>query len=121
MIEANHLKKVYPGGVAAVNDNTFCVKRGEVFGLLGPNGAGKSTTFNMCTMDLKRTEGDVKIHSTFIDNLNILGQELQIGMCPQFNTIWDVLTVDECMNFMGAIKGLSWEDTEFVKDSCGYQ
>jgi len=37
-------------------------------------------------------------------------------MCPQFNTIWDVLTVDETMNFMADIKGLSWADREFVKD-----
>jgi ABC-type multidrug transport system ATPase subunit len=51
------LRKVYGDGVAAVNDNTFQVKKGEVFGLLGPNGAGKSTMFNMMTMDLKRTSG----------------------------------------------------------------
>ena len=46
------MKKVYGDGVAAVNNNTFCVKKGEVFGLLGPNGAGKSTMFNIMTMDL---------------------------------------------------------------------
>ena len=46
LICARHLKKVYKDGVAAVNDNTFSVKKGEVFGLLGPNGAGKSTMFN---------------------------------------------------------------------------
>jgi len=54
--------KVYKGGVAAVNDNTFAVKKGEVFGLLGPNGAGKSSMFNIMTMDMKRTAGDVRIH-----------------------------------------------------------
>jgi len=43
------LKKVY-NDFAAVKNNTFSVKKGEVFGLLGPNGAGKSTTFNMLTM-----------------------------------------------------------------------
>lgn len=61
LIQGNNLKKVYNDGVAAVNDNTFCVKKGEVFGLLGPNGAGKSTMFNMMTMDLKRTSGKIKI------------------------------------------------------------
>jgi ABC-type multidrug transport system ATPase subunit len=53
--------------VAAVNDVTYCVKKGEVFGLLGPNGAGKSTMFNVCTMDLKRSEGDLRIHNTNLD------------------------------------------------------
>jgi branched-chain amino acid transport system ATP-binding protein len=49
------------------------VKKGEVFGLLGPNGAGKSSMFNIMTMDLKRTSGDVRIHSTPLDNINITG------------------------------------------------
>jgi len=39
-IQANQLRKVYKNGIAAVNNNTFCVRKGEVFGLLGPNGAG---------------------------------------------------------------------------------
>jgi len=57
LIESKELLKVYKDGVAAVNLNTFCVKKGEVFGLLGPNGAGKSTMFNIMTMDLKRSGG----------------------------------------------------------------
>ena len=43
---------MYKDGVAAVNKNSFSVKKGEVFGLLGPNGAGKSTMFNMMSMDM---------------------------------------------------------------------
>ena len=66
-VQCNQLKKVYKDGVAAVNENTFCVKKGEVFGLLGPNGAGKSSMFNIVTMDLKRTSGDMKIAHTNLD------------------------------------------------------
>lgn len=69
-IKSRDLKKVYRNGVAAVNSNTFSVKKGEVFGLLGPNGAGKSSMFNIMTMDLKRTSGDVKILSKDLDNLD---------------------------------------------------
>lgn len=108
--------KVYKGGVAAVNDNTFAVKKGEVFGLLGPNGAGKSSMFNIMTMDMKRTAGDVRIHQTPLDAINVVGQRLQMGMCPQFNTLYDVLTVDQCLNFMGEVKGLSREEILFQKD-----
>lgn len=66
-IQAQTLRKVYGDGVAAVNDNTFAVKKGEVFGLLGPNGAGKSSMFNIMTMDLKRTSGQVKILGKNLD------------------------------------------------------
>jgi len=44
-----------------VDNNTFAVAKGEVLGLLGPNGAGKSTTFNMITMNLKRSNGGIKL------------------------------------------------------------
>lgn len=45
----------------AIRDNSFSVKKGEIFGLLGPNGAGKSTTFNIVTAALSKTAGEVKI------------------------------------------------------------
>ncbi|MDI9511504.1 MAG: ABC transporter ATP-binding protein [Bacillota bacterium] len=47
------------GGLIAVNDLSFDVKRGEIFGLIGPNGAGKTTAFNCITQFYKPTEGDV--------------------------------------------------------------
>ena len=50
------MKKVY-SGFAAVKNNTFNVKKGEIFGLLGPNGAGKSTTFDLLSMKIKKSFG----------------------------------------------------------------
>jgi ABC-type multidrug transport system ATPase subunit len=73
-IKSDSLIKVYDNGVAAVNKNTFCVKKGEVFALLGPNGAGKSSMFNIMTMDLKRSSGEVKIMNTNLDNTNVEAQ-----------------------------------------------
>jgi len=90
--------KVYKNGVAAVNKNTFCVKKGEVFGLLGPNGAGKTSTFNIMTMALRKSAGDARLFDTSIDNLKIDGKEITMGMCPQENSIWDHLTVDQSLN-----------------------
>ena len=43
---------MYKNTIAAVNDITYAVQKGEVFGLLGPNGAGKSSALNIMTMDL---------------------------------------------------------------------
>ena len=72
LIQAKDLKKVFKQGFAAVNDNSFCVKKGEVFGLLGPNGAGKSTTFNMITMDFQRSDGQIKLLNEDLDQLDIV-------------------------------------------------
>lgn len=51
--------KVYPGGMAAVNNVSFNVKEGQVLGLLGPNGAGKSSTFSIVSMEKEKTNGEV--------------------------------------------------------------
>lgn len=48
-------------GFSAIKNNTFSVKKGEVFGLLGPNGAGKSTTFNVLSMRMQRSGGEATL------------------------------------------------------------
>ena len=63
-IEVRNLVKTFwerKKKVVAVNDISFNVKKGEIFGLLGPNGAGKSTTINILTGLLEKDSGDVKI------------------------------------------------------------
>jgi ABC-2 type transport system ATP-binding protein len=61
VIEVRKLRKVYPGGIAAVKGIDFEVEPGEVFGLLGPNGAGKSTTIGMLTTTIAPTSGSAKL------------------------------------------------------------
>jgi ABC-2 type transport system ATP-binding protein len=60
-IEAEDLRKTYPGGVEAVKGIDFKVLGGEVFGLLGPNGAGKSTTVGMLTTTIVPTSGTARL------------------------------------------------------------
>jgi ABC-2 type transport system ATP-binding protein len=60
-IEADGLRKVYPGGIEAVKRLEFKVYEGEVFGLLGPNGAGKSTTVGMLTTTVVPTAGTARV------------------------------------------------------------
>jgi ABC-2 type transport system ATP-binding protein len=60
-IEAEGLRKTYPGGVEAVKGLDFEVSEGEVFGLLGPNGAGKSTTVGMLTTTIVPTAGTARL------------------------------------------------------------
>lgn len=88
-------------------NNTYQVKKGEVLGLLGPNGAGKSTSFNMVTMDLQRTSGEVKLFNTDLQQLDIEEHGPKMGMVTQDNLIWEGLTVDESLQYVCSIKGLS--------------
>ncbi len=60
-IEAQGLRKTYPGGIEAVKGVDFEVAPGEVFGLLGPNGAGKSTTVGMFTTTIVPTAGTARL------------------------------------------------------------
>ena len=81
LVKVSDLKKVYDDGVAAVNDNSFCIKKGEVFGLLGPNGAGKSTMFNLMTLALQRTEGEIRLMDVGIDDIDMTEHGKKMGMC----------------------------------------
>eukprot|EP00356_Strombidium_inclinatum_P011253 CAMPEP_0170509702 /NCGR_PEP_ID=MMETSP0208-20121228/65359_1 /TAXON_ID=197538 /ORGANISM="Strombidium inclinatum, Strain S3" /LENGTH=288 /DNA_ID=CAMNT_0010793085 /DNA_START=1033 /DNA_END=1895 /DNA_ORIENTATION=- len=111
------LRKVYKTednqGLLAVDRSTFAVKKGEVFGLLGPNGAGKSTTFGALTFDSPVTSGQIKMFGVHHYTLNPKVHLRNMGMCPQVNTLWDVLTVDQTLRHVGRIKGLLPADLEF--------
>jgi len=68
------------------------------------------------TMDLKRSDGQVRILNTDLDELSVLEHGSKMGMCPQFNTIWNVLSVDQSLNYIGEVKGLSKEDIEHQRE-----
>ena len=62
VLAVNHLTKIYPGNVAAVNDVTFDIKKGEMVAVLGPSGAGKSTLLRCMNRLLDKTRGEVLIN-----------------------------------------------------------
>lgn len=63
--------KMYFGGLKAVDDLTFDVKKGEIFGLIGPNGAGKTTVFNCITRFYDATGGEMYFTNKFGDTVNL--------------------------------------------------
>ena len=67
------------GGILALNDVSFQIKRSSISALIGPNGAGKTTVFNCLTGFYKATEGRIALHTTrsAIDLIQILGQPFQ--------------------------------------------
>ncbi|OWY90701.1 ABC transporter [Phytophthora megakarya] len=100
------LLKVYKGGKVAVRDLAFGLKRGECFGFLGINGAGKTTTMKMLTGDVLPTSG-----TATLGGFDILTQQIevrrQIGYCPQFDALFERMSVREHLELFAAIKGVT--------------
>ncbi len=99
------LKKSY-GDLAAVNDLSLDVFRGEIFGFLGPNGAGKTTTINMICGLLKSDAGEVIIANRSLKD-NYRECKKMIGLCPQNVVIWESLTCLEQLEIMGRLYDVS--------------
>lgn len=89
----------------AINDLSFCMEYGECFALLGVNGAGKTTTFKTLTCEHFPTFGNVFINGKDITQ-NFDEVRSMIGYCPQFDAIFDYMTVYENLEFYGKIKGV---------------
>jgi ABC-2 type transport system ATP-binding protein len=104
-IDVKNLTKKF-GQFTAVNQITFSVKKGEIFGFLGPNGAGKSTTIRMLCGILRPTSGKGIVGGFSID---AQPEEIKkiIGYMSQRFTLYGDLTVEENINFYGGIHGLS--------------
>jgi len=95
VIEANNLTKRF-GNLVAVDQVSFSVEEGEIFGFLGPNGAGKTTTINMFTTILNPTEGSAKVGGFNVDKQDAKVREI-VGLVPQDLTVDEDLTGMENM------------------------
>jgi ATP-binding cassette subfamily A (ABC1) protein 3 len=103
-----HLQKTF-GSNHAVNDISFGIPQGQVFGLLGPNGAGKSSTISLIRGDIHPTThinggGDV-----LIEDISIISKRAaargNLGVCPQFDAM-DTMTVTEHLYFYARARGV---------------
>jgi ABC-2 type transport system ATP-binding protein len=103
-VEVKGLTKMF-GSFRAVDNISFSVRRGEVFGFLGPNGAGKSTTIRMLCGLLSPTSGSATVAGYDItDNPDAVKEN--IGYMSQRFSLYEDLTVDQNINFYGGIYGL---------------
>ncbi len=92
------------GGLYAVNDVTFDVKKGEIFGLIGPNGAGKTTIFNCITQFYKPTEGNVyfvnsaqeTVHLNKVAISNIIDHGI-IRTFQNVELVWELTVLENLM------------------------
>jgi ABC-2 type transport system ATP-binding protein len=120
-IEVQHLTRRF-GDFVAVDDVSFEVRAGEIFGFLGSNGAGKSTTIRMLCGLLQPTSG-----SATVGGIDVIGDpesvKRRIGYMSQRFSLYEALTVDQNIAFFGGVYGLTGERLaarrDFVLDMAG--
>jgi ABC-2 type transport system ATP-binding protein len=100
-VEAIHAIKSYSDKVA-VDDLSFCVEPGEIFGLIGPNGAGKTTTIRMMMDIIKPDSGELKILG------RKLGEDIknEIGYLPEEKGLYRKARVMEAIVYLASLKGM---------------
>jgi ABC-2 type transport system ATP-binding protein len=120
-IEVEHLTRRF-GAFTAVNDLSFSVGAGEIFGFLGSNGAGKSTTIRMLCGLLRPTSGTARVGGVDVGR-DPEGVKRRIGYMSQRFSLYEKLTVDQNIEFFGGIYGLTAERLAarrgFVLDMAG--
>ena len=108
MIEVKNLTKKY-GDTVAVDNLSFRVEEGEIYGFLGPNGAGKSTTMNIITGYLAATEGEVLIGGYDILKDAKKARSL-IGYLPEVPPLYQDMTVREYLMFAAELRNIAKAD-----------
>ena len=111
MLKVNHISKSY-GSIKAINDLSFEVGEGEIFGLLGVNGAGKTTTFRMIVGLLEPDDGTITLNNKNID-YDITDD---IGFLTEERSLFIKMSVLEQILFYGNLKGLDNKEIESKLD-----
>ncbi|XP_036067424.1 phospholipid-transporting ATPase ABCA1 isoform X3 [Oryzias melastigma] len=116
-VNIRNLVKIYKkGGKLAVNHLNLKFFEGQITSFLGHNGAGKTTTISVLTGLFPPTSGTVYIKGLDIRyDMDIIRNTL--GVCPQHNVLFDILTVEEHVWFYGCLKGLSEEKVKAELDT----
>jgi len=104
MIKVEQLRKQY-GDLTAVEDVSFEVRAGEIFGLLGPNGAGKTTTIGCISSLLAPTSGRVTVDGHDVVQDGIAARS-SLGVVPQEVALYDDLSAKENLAYWGGAQGL---------------
>ena len=115
-IKVLDLTKQYGNGHKALKGISFGVEKGQIFGLLGPNGAGKSTAFNIMTQLIDATSGEIYLNGKNTATTNKFDIYKSCGVCPQFDALWELLTVKEHLDLIGKVKGLTGADLKTNTD-----
>ena len=105
IINAAGIRKEY-GTLVALDDIDFQIERGQVVGLVGPNGAGKTTLLKILATLLRPSRGTVKVFDFDMDK-DYLDIRNRMGYLPDFFSLYDDLTLKECLWFFAKSYGVS--------------
>jgi ABC-2 type transport system ATP-binding protein len=103
MLKLQQVKKYY-AGQKAVDDVSFDVRQGSIFGLLGPNGAGKSSILRMITGITQPDSGEIYIEN---QKINALSQSESIGYMPEERGLYKKMKIGEQAMYLAQLKGLT--------------
>ncbi len=121
MIEVEHLTKYY-GPIAAIQDLTFQVDKGEILGFLGPNGAGKTTTMRILSGFMPATHGRATVagYDVFSQALEV---RRRVGYLPENVPLYREMTVRSYLQFVAEVKGVPRQQCTqkvgAVMEACG--
>jgi ABC-2 type transport system ATP-binding protein len=101
-VEISHISKSF-GSLKAVDDVSFEVQKGEIFGLLGPNGAGKTTAIRVMLDIFKPDNGSVSI----LGGPMTEAKKDRIGYMPEERGMYQDILLDRCLTYLATLKGLT--------------
>ncbi len=101
VVQVQHITKTF-GSTRAVNDVSFEVQRGEIFGLLGPNGAGKTTTIRILLDIFKPDSGVVSI----LGGPMTEAKKSRIGYMPEERGLYQDVSLERCLLYMASLQGV---------------
>jgi ABC-2 type transport system ATP-binding protein len=101
-VELSHITKTF-GPVRAVDDVSFTLEKGELFGLLGPNGAGKTTSIRIMLDIFKPDAGSVAVLGGPLTE----AKKDRIGYMPEERGLYQEIPLERCLTYLGSLKGLS--------------
>ncbi len=110
MVSVTNLKKRY-GSFTAVDNISFEIQKGEIFGLLGPNGAGKTSTINMLTGLARPTDGEVKIDGIDLRKHTKKAQAI-MGIVPDESNLYNEMDGFDNLCFCAALYGMRKKERE---------
>lgn len=114
VVEVKNLSKNY-GDLKAVNDISFGVSKGEIFGILGPNGAGKTTTLEILEGLRKPTSGNIRILGKYLPASSKAIKQ-QIGVQLQASSFFDYLTTKETLDVFGSFYKHKTDSSTLIKE-----
>ncbi|MFN5931505.1 MAG: ABC transporter ATP-binding protein, partial [Sphingobacteriales bacterium] len=103
LLDVQHLKK-YFATQRAVDDISFSIQKGSIFGLLGPNGAGKTTLLRMITGIFYPDSGDILLNGKSFDPVKDIGH---IGYMPEERGLYKKMKIGEQAMYLAQLKGMS--------------